>query len=132
MNNTVSAKSIIATLLLTFMILFAVSCNNSLTKILTGTWEMTEYRINSFDEHESVNVFWTFEKDGNFSQTIKYPGKEEHETATWTLEDPETLKINYQARKMEVKWKIVYLDKANLKVEHITPGFYVERSFKKQ
>ena len=131
MNQTLSAKSMTTTLLLAFTLLFAVSCNNS-KESLTGTWEMTEYRINSFDEHESVKVFWTFEKNGNFSQTIKYPGKEEQETATWTLVDPETLKISYQANRMEVTWKIIYMDKATLKVEHTTPGFFVERSFKKQ
>ncbi len=108
------------------------SCKNDHQEQLLGTWEMTHYRINHFDEHEDINVIWRFEKNGRFHQTINYPQQVVNETAEWIKSADDTLIINYTLKKNEVKWRIVFMDDETLEIEHITPGFFVERSFTKK
>lgn len=131
MNQPVYYAKLLSTLLLAYSILFAISCINNSYDHLTGTWEMTEYRINSFDEHEAIKVTWTFGKDGSFTQVIKYTGKDVSDSATWELSNDEKLIIAYP-NNITVQWDIVFRDETTLRLEHTTPGFFVERGFKKQ
>ena len=127
-----SIQSIVYLLLLLLLFTNISSCKNNHQDYLPGTWEMTEYRINHFDEHEDIEVTWTFMEDGTFSQLITYPRHEVPESGIWVMQDEQTIMIEYPHNNMKVEWKIVYIDNALLKVEHTTPGFFVERSFKKQ
>jgi hypothetical protein len=119
-------------MILHLLIPFFWGCTHINENDLTGTWEMTEYRINHFDEHEDIEVQWNFLKDGAFSQLITYPQNEVRESGSWVMKDEQTILIEYPHNNMKVEWKIVYIDSALLKVEHTTPGFFVERSFRKQ
>lgn len=131
MNQPGNYTKLLSTLLLAYSILFAITCSNNSNDLLTGSWEMTEYRINSFDEHEDIKVSWTFSKDGSFTQLIKYPGNDVSNSATWELSNDKKLIITYPNNTI-VQWDIVFRDETTLKLEHTTPGFFVERGFKKQ
>ena len=118
---------------LSFISLLAIfGCKSNNNEFLPGTWEMTEYRINHFDEHDDIEVQWAFLKDGSFSQLITYPRHEVSESGKWIMKDEKTILIEYTHNNTKVEWKIIHLNVSLLKVEHTTPGFFVERSFKKQ
>jgi len=127
-----SGSHIIKLILLLILPLIFFSCESNKPDLLPGTWEMTEYRINHFDEHKDINVKWQFNADGTFSQEIRYPNYEVVESGKWTLLNGESIQMDYTQNNMKVEWKIVYINETLLKVEHTTPGFFVERSFKKQ
>lgn len=119
-------------LVFTLLVFLYSSCYNDKQDLITGTWEMTGYRINHFDEHDEIKVTWRFGKEGDFHQLIKYPGYEASETAVWTRKDEQFIQISYTASDNEVEWMIIHLDDSILQIQHTTPGFFVERSFKKQ
>lgn len=106
-------------------------CSAGLDSDIVGTWEMTKYHINKFNEHKGIEVAWSFEKSGTFSQVIQYPNMEVDAEGTWLIRNDSTILIIYHNKMNEVEWKIAYLDESSLQVEHTTPGFFVEKAFKK-
>lgn len=116
--------------IISFLFLNVLSgCSSDRVKDLTGTWEMTAYRINQLNEEESMELTWTFAGDGEFHQVIRYHDQEVGETARWSLSGDSLLIITYADKKRKVEWKIARLGKSTLEVEHFTPGFFVERGF---
>jgi hypothetical protein len=115
-----------------FMLLAFTGCKTANNDSIVGTWEMTQYRINHFDEHKDINITWRFEKNGHFHQTINYPQQVVSETAEWIKSADDTLIIQYTEKRSKVKWRIAYMDDSILEIEHITPGFFVERRFEKK
>lgn len=120
----------VSCLIMILLVLKALSgCSPDRGKDLTGTWEMTAYRINQLNEEESMELTWTFAGDGEFYQVIRYPDQEVSETARWSLSGDSLIIINYAEKRRQVEWKIARLGKSTLEVEHFTPGFFVERGF---
>lgn len=118
-----------------FGLLFTTSgCSTpAMDNKLEGNWEMTSYRINHDDESDEIQVYWEFGADGSFGQRIVYATHETNEHGEWKLSDDEQwLIISYPRNRTEVEWEIKHMDDTLIQLEHSIPGFFVERSFKKQ
>ncbi len=130
MNSIPNAFTQEDCLFIILLVLTSLSgCSPDHGKDLTGTWEMTAYRINQISEDEGIELIWTFADNGEFHQVIRYPDQEVSETARWSISGDSLIIINYVEKKKQVEWKVVRLDKLILEVEHFTPGFFVERGF---
>ncbi len=116
---------------LTFFLITA--CSEQKVQPLEGHWQMTSYRINYEDEPDEIKVHWQFNADGSFSQRIIYTTHETKENGNWHLsEDIASLTITYPRSNTQVEWAIIHLSDSLIRLEHTTPGFFVERSFEKQ
>jgi len=108
-------------------------CNNK-NDLLTGRWVMDSYRVNGIvqEQKQVITMQWTFLEDGTFRQLREHPHGREELQGTWAIDaETNTLIIFYSSTRMEVLWNIINIESGLLEVNHTTPGFFVERGFKR-
>lgn len=127
MKNTLIIKSI--AVIFTVVLIFA--CVNK-KDMITGEWVMDWYFLNGEGQDQSTTLKWSFLEDGSFRQLIENPNGREELKGNWSLdEDSDLLVMYYTSTRTEVIWSVIKLERGFMEVNHTTPGFFVERGFKK-
>lgn len=117
--------------IIVFLMLSGCSNSNDLIK---GQWLMDSYFVNGVGQEQDrgVTLKWTFLEDGTFRQLREHQLGREELKGTWTIdENTNSLLMFYPSTQVEVLWTVVKLEKDLLEVSHTTPGFFVERGFKR-
>jgi len=127
MKNTLIIKSI--AVIFTVVLIFA--CVNK-KDMITGEWVMDWYFLNGEGQDQSTTLKWSFLEDGSFRQLIENLNGREELKGNWSLdEDSDLLVMYYTSTRTEVIWSVIKLERGFMEVNHTTPGFFVERGFKK-